>query len=318
MGGVGVGVGVGVGAGAAGGVPATGGAALPPPPPWRVHRSGGRRGVGLVPIGVGALALTVTLTFGGVREVVARGRHPELGRGVGGLLVVAAPERARDTHDEQQQDEPGRARRDHAAAAIDVLGIGRARGAARRRRRPGLQPACGLVVQAAEGSRKQGKSGRAGSALLRRNAGRRPRPPQPAARRWDTTSAPPPACRTRRAGGPPRSRDAGRPSRPAAAAPRPARRPRRSARRRTAAGAPSRARATTRPSPSSRRSRWVSTLGAIPLRSDCRSPKRRGPSSSASTSSSVQRSPTLSRAAARGLETCSVTPGRVLRAPAVQ
>ena len=38
----------------------------------------------------------------------------------------------------------------------------------------------------------------------------------------------------------------------------------------------------------------------MPASSSCRSPKRRGPSSSASTSSSVQRSPTLSSAAASG------------------
>src|SRR5215218_6420144 len=39
----------------------------------------------------------------------------------------------------------------------------------------------------------------------------------------------------------------------------------------------------------------------MPGTDSCRSPKRRGPSRSASTSSSVQRSPTLSSAAARGV-----------------
>src|SRR3954453_3992017 len=42
-------------------------------------------------------------------------------------------------------------------------------------------------------------------------------------------------------------------------------------------------------------------LGAIPGTADCRSPKRLGPSSRASTTSSVQRSPTAASAAASGV-----------------
>src|SRR4051794_3999703 len=52
---------------------------------------------------------------------------------------------------------------------------------------------------------------------------------------------------------------------------------------------------------SSWRSRAARMFGAIPGMADCRSPKRLGPSRSASTTSSVQRSPTAARAAESGV-----------------
>ena len=133
---------------------------------------------------------------------------------------------------------------------------------------------------------------------LRRSAARRPRHRRRAARRSGTTSAPPSAFRTRSAAARPAPRPGARPIRRAAAARRRAPARRRSARTRTEAVAPSTGRAITSALRSSWRRRCVSTFGAIPSTCSWSSPNRRGPSSSAATISSVQRSPTVASASA--------------------
>ena len=120
------------------------------------------------------------------------------------------------------------------------------------------------------------------------------------ARTRRTTSGPAATRRRRRAAAARPGRRRARPSRRGAAARRRARGPSRSARRRSAAGARSRARETTSACSVSCLSRPLSTLGAIPSSSSCSSLKRFSPSSSAATTSRVQRSPTRASASASG------------------
>ena len=135
--------------------------------------------------------------------------------------------------------------------------------------------------------------------LRTRSSPRRPgRPPR--RRRSGSTSGSRGACRIGRGVSDRRRGCRGRPSRRASGGRTPGRGRRPSGHRTSAAAAAGTGVATTIRSRSSRRSRSVRMFGAMPDTASPSSLNRRGPSSSASTISRLQRSPTRSRAASRG------------------